>query len=363
MFTRPNIGTSSPFRNALNSKKRKDPWQDLSVEREQELEEPEQEEDGIISALTELRNRRNPVQSEYEQFLSRAPKSEDYERSKGAKIAAAIFSGIGGYYGDENAAARNQAALDAPYERALRNFENKGKVLAARLGIENSRYKQELESVNAIREYEKEKADRDLSERKFGLDREKFGVDKSNTESLIFDRENEFLSNDITGDRERVNKRTGDRASLGQFGPSFIDKFIADEQKAVNADKRIGNRQKEGDARAFDYSSRLKEMRSADSLASNDGMTRISSSEQTNAEQAVDSELVRDPRFSSLFEQSEAGFTPKTRPTPRGAGMFRGGNEADVKAYDDAKALYDKERAEKVRARLNFNVGRFEIIK
>ncbi len=363
MMTQPNIGSPSSFQQALSGGRRKDPWASLSFDRNNQLEEPEvPEEDGIISALTALRNRQNPALSEYQKYLEEGVPREN-NRGNFAKISAALLSGLGAGFGDANAPTRVQQAYDAPYEREVRDYENRGKTLAARVGIENSRYKQELDSINAIREYEQDLDKRNLDRAKFGLDVSKFGVDKKNTESLIENRPLSTGVNDVTGQWEVRNQLTGARNPFGQVQPSFAEKFVADEQHAVNADNRITKRQAEGDRRAFDYSSRLKGIRSADSLAS-DGMRHPSSSEQTDAEQAVDKELVTDPRFlGTLFEATDKGYVLKSRPEPRAAGIFRGGNEADVKAYDDAKAIYDAERAKKVRDRLGLTIGRFEIIR
>lgn len=167
---RPNIGTRTPFRTMLDDKP--NPWEELSMQRENQLVPDETEEDdSFLSNLRALQSRgAGPAESEYGKFLAQGvPDRNDYQRSKGAKIAAALISGIAGYTGSPAArygAQQAQEGLDRPYEQAVERYGMTGKNLNEQAEREQSHYKNELDAAEAVANYSlKNKYERRQEER------------------------------------------------------------------------------------------------------------------------------------------------------------------------------------------------------
>lgn len=246
IMTTPNIGASL-FKRALSSKP-KDPWEMLSFERQSQVSEPEPEpeqDNGILGILESIRNRKNPVASEYEKYLQEGI-PENTGRSGWAKAAAIGLSGLGSALGDEQAPQRIIQAYNAPYERDLQNYETRGKSLAARMNIENSRQKQDLDVINAMSEYEKELNKRKLDEKKFGLDLDKFGVERTESESRNRNRGLTSGVNDVTGRPYTFNKETGKFDEFGQTVKTPYQQALTDTRttQQISSDN-IAKRQRE----------------------------------------------------------------------------------------------------------------------
>lgn len=229
-YSPPNIG--SPFMRL--SRKPKDPWEKLRFERNIEPEPEPEQDNGIINSLRSIMDRKNPVMSEYEKHLQEGI-PENNGRNGWAKAAAVGLSGLGSALGDGNAVSKTMDAYNAPYERELENYDNKGRTLTARVGIEERRRKQDLDVVNAMSEYESELHKRTLDRDKFGLDRDKygldvdkFGVDKTESESRNRDRESETGIDETTGRPYTRNKFTGAMLNTDQTVKTPYQKALED---------------------------------------------------------------------------------------------------------------------------------------
>src|SRR5688572_17098096 len=181
----PQVGNMS--NNGFSMKPKRNPFRALSFEQEP-VEQPSFQEAYPRERM-----------SDYERFLMQgAPRQEDHQRSKGAKIAAALLSGLGGYLGDGGATVKNtNNALMQPYERAMNEYELEGGRLKELSSIETARTNQDRLALKAIQDYELAKADDDRAERTLSNT-------IRNTDSLVNTRGKSVRRNELTGEDEII---------------------------------------------------------------------------------------------------------------------------------------------------------------
>jgi len=217
-FNNPSSQTESLYRNRV-----KNPWE------EPPLAQPEQQEEkGFRDYIAELYKPGEAVTG-YQQFLSQgAPREEDYERSKWAKLGSVLATGAMAYGGDPNAIEKGQQALRAPYERALNAYSTKAGVMKEAADVEHGISRNRIDQWKTGNDYEEAIRKAELDAKKYNLDVEKFGVDAANTQSLIDNRPLVPRFNDRTGNFEIVNQVSGDRNIIGDFGYSQAQKRLAE---------------------------------------------------------------------------------------------------------------------------------------
>lgn len=220
---RPNIGTRTPFRTALDEKP--NPWDNLSMQRDRQMEipePPEQEDNSFLSNLKALQSRgAGPANSQYSQFLSQgAPRREDYERSKGAKIAAALITGLGAYSGNREAGRMAQEGLDRPYNEAVEQYKMTGSNLNEQAEREDSHYKSALDAEEAIanltlkNKYELRQEARQDNQFKLGLEAEAGRNNRlitSNEAIAARQREHDATMTARAAEAERARAAEGDK--------------------------------------------------------------------------------------------------------------------------------------------------------
>lgn len=224
-----NIGTRVPW----FEQEKRDPWQDLTLQREQEIQQQEAPSNkgiDIISALKGIQEAKNgPARTAYSDFLANGlPKEEDYERSKWAKLGAILAGGLGAYGGDSSAPQKAISALRSPYERALEAAEIRGKYLGAASDYETEQERNQIQSLKAIGDIEDTRVD---NERLAANERNKF---------------TEYVR-PVDGMRIRVYN-DGRREEIGQDDESLEQKQarvleaarIAREQATYNQDRSDG---------------------------------------------------------------------------------------------------------------------------
>lgn len=232
LLQHPNIGTRTPFQEALNRKK--SPWEDLTMQREKEIE-AEEESDSFLDNLRTLQNRgQGPVQSEYSRFLAQdVPQRENYQRSKGAKIAAALLSGLGTYTGDRNAVERNQQALDRPYNEAVEQYGMQGKVLNEAAEREESHYQNELTAASALARYgiesNREKRQEERQDNQFKMQMEMESGRNTRADANLTSLEERREAQDsaalvrtIQADKDRAAERALDRSAAAANTQAII---------------------------------------------------------------------------------------------------------------------------------------------
>lgn len=343
-----NIGTG------FNFKRKRNPFRALSFE-----QEPEE-------LQTFAQNYPRPQQkSAYEQFLETGPKREDYERSKGAKIAAALLSGVGSYYGDEGAVERNQKALDRPFNRAREDYGFEAGRLKEQFGVQSAREREDRASLKAIQDYEIEMGKEARAERLAGNTLATGATNRANTEDQMRRRPLSLRQNELSGNLEEVNSDTGGRINLGSFAPSYGQKQTDTNTEFDRRDKNNFEQQKilqgrgAGFARSNMFAGKQFDL---DNPSSSAGI--IPPNQQRDAEEMADQELLFGPqsKYKDLVEE----VPNPTSANPNATGLkLRDLNSLGVVEGQILQNLlkeYQQEKAIKIDEILNKSRrGRFEI--
>lgn len=326
------------FGNGFNFKRKKNPFRALSFE-----QEPMEEEQSFAQNYP-----RPAEKSAYEQFLESAPKREDYERSKGAKIAAALLSGLSGYIGDSGAVERNQNALDRPFERAKEDYSYEGGRLKEQFGIQNARDKQDRDAAKAMQDYELAKVDHERADRLAGNTLATGATNRANTEDQMRRRPLSQRINERTGNLENINVDTGETVNLGSLAPSYDEKR---NDTASEWDRQRGI--------TFGNQRQLQREGRDNPIADSRPDTLTPSEQKTARDLAIQEFQSPGSKYSALF--SVEGKLQ--RPEEVKAKLFKEGNQADVKAWDDLYKEFETALASRLSEIENkYRVkGRYEI--
>jgi len=231
-----NIGIRTPWQEQIETAKQSpntgQGWEGLTLRRQQEaISQPEPEQENpLYAAFRNLMAERGQSQSAYTDMLSKAPRREDYERSKWAKIAALATAGLGAYGGDPNAAQGAIDALESPYRRAMGQYDRDLELAKHRAGAEGDDYNRRLESVKV-----------GLGAENTRIDNERLSA-KENADELYRQQMMEssgrtFYVRPIDGMRIMVD-RNGKQTEIGQDDLTAVQKLELVEA----ADRRISDR-------------------------------------------------------------------------------------------------------------------------
>lgn len=190
----------------------------------------------FVDVYKELMGRQSgPAMAAYAKFLQAAPKESDYKPSKMTRLGAILSGAAAGLRDPATGFETARAALERPYERALKKYSLDAGRLREAANLEEGQFRNQIGTLKTVSDISNQQADNERQARAAEILNQSrvLGMEKTRKELQLIGIETHINPED--GHLIGINKVTGQTRDYGKIGQSSQDRITESGKKAERA--------------------------------------------------------------------------------------------------------------------------------